>query len=87
MQNRILIVNKADTLPTCLQNKHICIKRNNSSISPDLVVSLKDPTAIEAILSKLGAYLKEKFHLCSDSSSEIFFTRTRYLEGLERCCG
>lgn len=41
---------------------------------------------MEFILAKVGDYLKAKFSLCSEGSSEIYFTRARYIEGLEQCC-
>lgn len=41
---------------------------------------------MELVLARVGEYLKNKFNLCSKGSSEIYFTRARYIEGITKCC-
>ena len=41
---------------------------------------------IEKVAELVGKMLTQQFDLCSHNSSETFFTRARYLSGIENCC-
>jgi hypothetical protein len=52
----------------------------------DAVVSLREGGGVEKVKEQLVPRLKSKFNRCARQSSDVFFTRARYIEGLERCC-
>lgn len=65
--------------------KKILLKRNNAFESLECVISLKDPKGVEKVKAILLEKINQKFHIRSQDSSVVYFTRARYIEGLLRC--
>lgn len=88
MENKLVIVNKIDTLPPNHKNKKIVVKLEDGSfLIPSLAISANTEEGTLNLTEFVSNLIEQKYSLYSKNSSEIYFTRDRYLKSLEECAG
>ena len=86
MENKLVIINKIDTLPSNYKNRQIAIKLEDESLLiPSLAISANSEEGTLKLTDFVSKLIEQKYNLYSNNGSEIYFTRDRYLKSLEDC--
>jgi tRNA modification GTPase len=81
----IIVVNKSDEIEHRMKKKSLSIVTESGRKKVDMLISARDEKDVEELLRMIGKKMEEDFGLYKDNADEVYFTRQRYFEKLEKC--